>query len=116
MLAIAETSRQRVWKGRWDRDNARWIDPEPLAHIDTPIGPDGMATDEDGLLYVAAYGAGRVVALDPSGLCVGSYTVPGMRPTNVAFDPTGKLGLVVTEAERGLLLSLAKGRLGVPLL
>jgi len=115
-LAIAETFRQRIWKGRWDRDNARWIDPEPLAHINTPIGPDGMATDEDGLLYVAAYGAGCVVTLDPSGRCVGSISVPGMKPTNVAFDPTDRLGLVVTEAERGLLLSLAKGRPGVPLL
>jgi len=31
--------------------------------------------------------------------------VPGIKPTNLAFDPSGQLGMVVTEAWNGLLLS-----------
>jgi hypothetical protein len=38
-----------------------------------------------------------------------------VNPTNAAFDPTNRLGLVVTEAEKGLLLSLPEVGPGVTL-
>ena len=39
------------------------------------------------------------------GRITGAIDLPGQNPTNCAFDPSGRLGLVVTEAEKGLLLS-----------
>ncbi len=44
--------------------------------------------------------------VDEDGTIVEHLTTPGNNPTNCAFDPSGRLGLVVTEAERGEILSL----------
>jgi gluconolactonase len=51
-------------------------------------GPDGEAVDQNGNLYVAHYGAGEVVVMDPDGFVVGSIALPsgaGNQTTNVAF-------------------------------
>ena len=105
-LVIAETHRQRLWKGGWDAEETRWIEPSPWAEVGGPVGPDGMALGADGLLYVAVFGSGRVEVVDENGGIAMIFDLPGSNPTNAAFDPTGRLGLVVTEAERGELLSL----------
>jgi gluconolactonase len=114
-LVIAETYRQRLWKGRWDAVSGVWIDPQPWAELGGLPGPDGMALGADGLLYVAVYRSGQIKVVDAQGAIVTGYDLPGMNPTNVAFDPSGRLGLVVTEAERGLLLSLPGLGPGEPL-
>lgn len=105
-LVVAETYRQRLWKGAWGGDAAQWIDPQPFADVSGQPGPDGMALGIDGLLYVAIYGSGCVKAIDHQGRIARTFDLPGRNPTNVAFDPKCHHGLVVTEAERGLLLSL----------
>jgi len=105
-LIVAETLDQRLWRGRWDSENLSWVDPRPWAHVGgAPLGPDGMAFAPDGLLYVALYGSGQVLAIDDDGRIVRAITVPGIKPTNLAFDPSGRLGMIVTEASNGLLLS-----------
>lgn len=105
-LVVAETHRQRLWKGGWDAEKTRWIEPSPWAEVGGPVGPDGMALGADGMLYVAVFSSGQVEAVDENGGIAMIFNLPGSNPTNVAFDPTGRLGLVVTEAERGELLSL----------
>lgn len=114
-LVVAETYRHRLWKGGWDAESCQWIDPEPWVEVGGPIGPDGMALGEDGLLYVAVFDTGTVRGVSPAGEIEKIYQLPGNRPTNVAFDPSGELGLVVTEAEKGLLLSVPDLGSGVPL-
>lgn len=105
-LIVAETLGQRLWRGRWDSASLAWRDAEPWAEVGgAPLGPDGMAFGPDGLLYVALYGSGLVKALDEDGRTVVSIDVPGPKPTNLAFDPSGRLGMVITEAVNGLLLS-----------
>ncbi len=107
VLVIAETYRQRLVRGVWDAASCRWRDPQPWAEVGgTTDGPDGMALGADGLLYVAIYSLGCVKAVAPAGSTAATYHLPGQNPTNCAFDPSMRLGLVVTEAERGLLLSL----------
>lgn len=104
-LIVAETYRQRLWRGAWDAAGCQWLDPQPWADVGgTTDGPDGMAFGADGLLYVAVYSLGCVKTVNRNGETVAVYAVPGNNPTNVAFDLSG--GLVVTEAERGLLLRL----------
>jgi gluconolactonase len=105
-LIVAETHCQRLWKGGWDAEKLRWIGPSPWAEVGGPVGPDGMALGADGMLYVAVFGSGQVKAVDGNGEISMIFDLPGSNPTNIAFDPTGRLGLVVTEAERGELLSL----------
>jgi len=108
-LVIAETYRHRLWEGRSDVANTRWLDAQPWADVGAPPGPDGMAfgaaSGANGLLHVAVYRHGQIKTINAAGEIVRTIDLPGKNPTNVAFDPSGKLGMVVTEAEKGLLLS-----------
>jgi gluconolactonase len=115
-LVIAETRRQRLWRGGWDTQARRWLSPVQLcATAGAPIGPDGLAIDIAGRIHVAIYGAGMVEVFAADGARLGALTTPGSSPTNCAFDPSGEWGLVVTEAERGELLSFSADAVGLPL-
>jgi gluconolactonase len=114
-LVVAETYRHRLWRGRWDTDSGVWIGAKPWAEAGGPVGPDGLAFGADGRLYVAVYGRGVIKSFEPDGVPAAEYKTPGANPTNLAFDPAGKLGLVVTEAERGELLSFPGLGSGAPL-
>jgi gluconolactonase len=105
-LVVAETYRQRLWRGAWDVTTATWINPCVWSEglVGAP-GPDGMALADDGTLWVAVYGSGTVVRIGPDGDLISRLNVSGKNPANCAFDPSGSLGLVVTEAETGKLLA-----------
>jgi gluconolactonase len=64
-------------------------------------GPDGMAFDADGRLYVGVLGQADVTVLDPSGAVAARYPVSGSLPTNVAFGPPGSRRIYVTENVHG---------------
>jgi gluconolactonase len=102
-LVVAETYARRLVRGGWDDASCRWVDPRPWIDLPGPVGPDGMAFGANGDLFVAIYGQGVVLRIDPAGTIVETLTTPGANPTNVALDPRGR-GLIVTEAERGELL------------
>jgi gluconolactonase len=115
-LVLAETRRQRLWRGGWDAVARRWIAPAPLcATVGAPIGPDGLAIDAEGRIHAAIYGAGQVEIFASDGQRLGALTTPGAHTSNCAFDPSGRLGLVVTETERGELLSFPADAPGLPL-
>jgi gluconolactonase len=113
-LVIAETYRHRLWRGRWVR--TQWLDAQPWVDLGAPPGPDGMALGANGVIHVAVYRHGQIKRISAAGEMLTPYELPGQNPTNAAFDPSGKLGLVVTEAERGLLLSLPEAGAGAPLI
>lgn len=114
-LVIAETCRQRLWKGGWDSTSSTWVDPHPFADVGGPIGPDGMALAANGAMWVAVCGSWQIKGVSPEGTVVETVNLPGSVPTNAAFDPSGRLGLIVTEAERGLLLAVSDVGSGAPL-
>jgi len=60
-------------------------------------GPDGMAFDERGLLYVAVFGQGDVTVLGPEGQVAQRIPTAGIFPTNLAFARPGKRSIFVTE-------------------
>lgn len=64
-------------------------------------GPDGMAFDENGLLYVAVYAQGDVTVLGRDGQVVRRIATAGILPTNVAFALPGQRRVHVTEYARG---------------
>lgn len=117
-LVIAETYRHRLWKGQWNANACTWSPAQPWCNIggpNGPGGPDGMAFDEEQLLYVAVYGTGSVRIANPTGEVLQHIQLPASNPTNCAFDPSGQWGLVVTEAEQGLVLSYPLATEGQPL-
>jgi gluconolactonase len=74
--------------------------PFVFAYMTGGIGPDGMAVDVDGNLYVAHYKAGEVVIYNPSGFPIGYIRMPadaGQWVTNVALHGGY---LYITEANK----------------
>jgi gluconolactonase len=111
-LLITETHRQRIWQGYWDAEGLSWENIRVWTNVvDAPNGapipgPDGMAGGPDGKLYVAVFGAGVIRVFSAEGEFINDIKLPGQNPTNCVIDPSGKLGLVVTETEKGELLSI----------
>jgi gluconolactonase len=68
------------------------------ADDDLPTGgPDGMAFDEAGNLYVAYYGGSRVVIFAPDSSLTGEILVPGANVTNIAFGGSDRQTAVITD-------------------
>jgi sugar lactone lactonase YvrE len=63
-------------------------EPEVVRMIQTsalPGGPDGMAMDESGCLWVAFYQGGQVARISPEGEVVRTVAVPATSPLSVCF-------------------------------
>jgi len=76
------------------------------------LGPDGMSCDRAGHLWVAHYGRGEIVRIDPAGQVVGRIGLPeGRKPTNTAVDAASAT-LYATEAECGLLYRVSLREIG----
>ena len=78
-------------------------------------GPDGMAFDSDGRLYVAVFGQQDVTVLGHDGEIVRRYKTTGRLPTNCAFGLPGQRKLYVTEYELGQIELLDMPSDGLPL-
>lgn len=78
-------------------------------------GPDGMAFDVTGNLYVAVYAQGDVTVLGKDGGVVRRISMPGDQPTNICFGLPGEKRIYVTECERGCLACFDVDAEGLPL-
>ena len=78
-------------------------------------GPDGMAFDVAGNLYVAVLIEGTITVLGPTGDATSRIALPGNFPTNVAFSQIQPTRIVVTEAQSNLLLTFYVSVKGLPL-
>ncbi len=107
---LAETSRNRILRYGIAPDGAVG-EREEFATLRDEPGPDGMAFDAAGNLYVARFGAGRVDVIGADGHAVDAIAVPGRKVTNVAFGGPDRTTLVITEVETA---SLYRVELDVP--
>lgn len=117
-LYVAETARGRVQRWGMQRDGtvaAREIFATVIRPDEGEAGPDGMAFDVDGYLYVAVYGSGRVRVVAPDGVLVDEIDVGGRFPTNLTFGGPDGRQLFITEAERGRVVMTEVERPGLPL-
>lgn len=106
-LIFAETYNQCLWVGDWDADQLVFSNERVFAKAGNgPQGPDGIAFDEYENIYVTVYNESKILVFDSEGNQIDRIYIKGKCPTSCAFDPAGKLGLVVTEAERGEVLSI----------
>jgi gluconolactonase len=113
-VILAETGHNRLLRYAINADGT--IGPrEHWATLSGPTGPDGMAFDANGDLYVAHFNVGRVDIFDPSGKEVEQIVFPGPKTTNCAFGgPDGKT-LVVTECATGSIYQVKLNVAGQPL-
>lgn len=105
-IIIAESNTHRLVKGIWNPDAKTIENLQEFFPIGGIAEPDGLAIALDGNIYVAVFAAGKVWVFSTEGTLLEQINLPGYKPTNLIFDPFGELGLIVTEAERGELLSV----------
>jgi gluconolactonase len=111
---LAETGPNRIHRYRLHADG-RVGERTLFAELEGQPGPDGMAFDVAGNLYVAHHGEGRIDVLDAAGKPLAPIPVPGRQPTNVAFGGPQRRTLVVTEVETGSVYRTVADIPGAPL-
>ncbi|MCH4562374.1 SMP-30/gluconolactonase/LRE family protein [Halomonas sp. EGI 63088] len=90
---------------RWALDYQGWPvgDPAPWADFSAHAGnPDGAVVDSEGHLWLALWGAGRVVRLDHEGRIVAEVHLPVTQPSCPAFAGADLERLYITTAREHL--------------
>lgn len=80
-------------------DTGNVHDFRPLIAFRAHEVPDGLCVDAEGCLWIAMWGAGEVRRYSPTGVLLGSVTLPVSRPTSCAMSTDGNL--YVTSAMPG---------------
>lgn len=115
-LYVAETYARKVWVYELDGPGRvtgkREYCSLPERGLNTIHGPDGMAFDRDGRLYVAYYDGGGVFVFGDRGEPVGQIVTKGRKPTNVCFGGERHDRLFVTIDDLGELVEYDVGTQG----
>jgi gluconolactonase len=104
-LYLAETLQNRIWAFELDEhglERSRKV----FAELEGGVGPDGMAFDQEGNLFIAHFGKGVISVINPDGKLIREVDAGGKNPTNLAFWEDD---LYVTEVEKGQVLRLEVG-------
>lgn len=120
LLYVNETLTGNIYRYGWNRGGVsrprslfgNAISPQAPAGWK---GPDGMAFDENGLLYVAVFEQGDVTVLGRDGQVVQRIPTHGRQPSNVAFALPGRRRMHVTEFQFGQMEAYETGCDGLPL-
>lgn len=89
---------------RWALDSDGWPqgEPQPWADFFSSQGnPDGAVMDSEGCLWLALWGAGQVVRLDPNCEIIGRVELPVSQPSCPAFAGPDLKTLYITTAQEG---------------
>ena len=121
-LYHTDSGRRLIYRFRLDQDG--WLrDREIFLRFSQEDGvPDGMTIDTEGGLWVAMWGASRVVRFAASGALDCTFRLPASQPTSCAFGGPAFDRLFVTSAKIGLsgepgagaLFEIDSGFLGYP--
>ncbi len=115
-LYVAETRTNKIWAydivGPGQAENESEFCTLPPLDVDGIHGPDGMAFDVEGNLYVATYRAGYVYVLDPAGELIRSIPSGGQSPTNVCFGGEDFDTMFVTVDDLGEIAAIQVGAQG----
>lgn len=103
-LYVAESRMRRIH--RYTQEGEGFGAREPFAELTGGRGPDGMAFDTAGNLYVAHAGKGCIAVIGPDGRLREELPAGGATPTNLAFGGSGGPTLYITEAETGTVYAL----------
>jgi gluconolactonase len=114
-LYAAETLTNKIWTydvaGPGKAENPVEFCWLPDLKVKILTGPDGMAFDEEGNIYVATVGVGFVYVFDRTGKLIESIPTGGIRPTNVCFGGPDHDNLFVTIDDLGTMVTIP---IGVP--
>jgi sugar lactone lactonase YvrE len=97
----ADTTKDVIWSFAYDPDGPRLSDRRVLFE-GGPGHPDGSSMDEDGCLWNARWGAGRVIRLTPDGRIDREILLPASQPSSCAFGGADRRTLYITTARQEL--------------
>ena len=97
----ADTTKDVIWSFAYDPDGPRLSDRKVFVE-GGPGHPDGSAMDEEGFLWNARWGAGRVIRFTPDGRIDREVTVPVSQPSSCCFGGADRKTLFVTSARQEL--------------
>lgn len=109
-LFVAETLRSCVWVydivGPGAAADRRLYCRQPPVPDVAVYGPDGMAFDSDGNLFVAHFGSGFVFVYDSGGAEADRIACGGANPTNVCFGGADHATLFITVDDTGEMVAV----------
>jgi gluconolactonase len=112
----AETLTNKIWAydvvGPGIAENPFEFCRLPDLKVQILTGPDGMAFDLEGNIYVATVGVGFVYVLNRKGKLIQSIPTGGIRPTNVCFGGSDHDTLFVTIDDLGTMVTIPMGIAG----
>lgn len=121
-LYVSETLTGSIYRYRivdggveGERDLFGNVMTRPCRDYGRVAGPDGMAFDLEGNLYVAVLLQGDVTVLNPDGTVKDRLRTDGAFPTNVAFSRSGQTLMLVTEGSKNQLEMFETSLEGLPL-
>ena len=98
----ADTPKRVIWSFAYDPDGPTLHDRKVFIEGDiAPGNPDGASMDEDGCLWSARWGGGRVVRLTPDGKVDRTIELPAKQPSSCAFGGADRKTLYITSARQG---------------
>lgn len=98
-LYVNDTLRGMVWRYDFDLTSGSTGARSVFARFEPADGfPDGMCFDVDGRLWLAMWGGGRVLRLDPNGRVERRIDLPAPNVTNVCFCGPSLDRLIVSSA------------------
>jgi sugar lactone lactonase YvrE len=97
----ADPLKNVIWSFAYDPDGPVLSDQRVFVEGDAG-SPDGAAVDEDGCLWNARWGAGRIVRYRPEGRFDRVIELPVLQPSSCAFGGPDLKTLFVTSARFGM--------------
>lgn len=100
---FTDTATRKVMRTALDHDG--WPDGDVSVFLDLTqdgLNPDGAQTDAAGCLWIAMWGAGKVMCYDTDGQFMRSISLPALNVTCPAFGGDSMETLFVTSAAKGL--------------
>ena len=97
-LYVNESAQLNVWK--YDVDENGNISNKKLFYKFNDFGLDGMKCDKKGNLYIARWGKGAIVVLNPEGKFIREIPLKGKQSSNLVFGGKGGRTMFVTLQDR----------------
>jgi len=99
-----DTPTRLVMAYDYDLDTGRIANPHPVVHVPPELGwPDGMTSDQEGMLWIALWGGAAVTRWDPAtGRMAAAYSLPALNVTSCVFGGPRLSDLYVTSARKGM--------------
>ncbi|MEW6092866.1 MAG: SMP-30/gluconolactonase/LRE family protein [Chloroflexota bacterium] len=88
----------------YDLETGDIANPRPVVRVPPELGwPDGMTSDQEGMLWIALWGGAKVTRWDPAtGRMAAAHPVPALNVTSCIFGGPDLSDLYITSARKGM--------------